>query len=111
MRQLEGTREDIAFAIALEDEHAGNPRRGTHIGPGPHTDMPATWDGTGATPNGWSRTYATPRKHPTRNRWSMPMHDAAHEARLAGATLPSGRRVVNRTDFSERAPDWDAEEN
>lgn len=34
----------------------GYPKIGSHIGGGIHVNMPPTWDGTGATPPGWTKS-------------------------------------------------------
>jgi hypothetical protein len=49
--QLEELR--VIFDTALD-----LPSRGTNIGGGMHVDAPATWDGTGDCPPGWTRTAA-----------------------------------------------------
>lgn len=43
---------------AIVDKALGYPRKGTHVGGGRHVTMPATWDGTGATPPGWAKSAA-----------------------------------------------------
>lgn len=35
------------------------PRVGTHVGGGIHVTMPASWDGQGATPPGWTKHVAS----------------------------------------------------
>jgi len=42
-----------AFAGHLDTMH-DLPRVGVHVGQEPHCAMPATWDGTGAVPVGWT---------------------------------------------------------
>jgi len=36
----------------------GLPKIGTHIGVGAHVSMPPTWDGSGATPPGWTKNFS-----------------------------------------------------
>lgn len=33
----------------------GHPKVGTHVGGGVHVNMPATWNGSGPTPPGWTK--------------------------------------------------------
>jgi len=41
--------------LAILDKAQGLPVIGTHVGGGIHVNMPPTWDGTGATPPGWTK--------------------------------------------------------
>jgi len=52
-----------AAIVAALDTLDGYPRRGVHVGPGPHVPMPATWDGSGPTPPGWTRSHEA-TEHP-----------------------------------------------
>ena len=40
---------------AIISKALGYPVAGVHIGAGRHVDMPASWDGLGATPPGWTK--------------------------------------------------------
>ena len=71
--QYEGTLEECVAIIATEDAHAGFPSRGVSLGAGPRKPIQATWDGTGKTPAGWTRTFAVPEappaESPARKEW------------------------------------------
>lgn len=41
--------------VGIIDKALGYPRAGVHVGGGKHAAMPATWDGTGPTPPGWTK--------------------------------------------------------
>jgi len=41
--------------LAILDKALSLPAAGTHVGGGIHVNMPPTWDGTGATPPGWTK--------------------------------------------------------
>lgn len=57
LRSVTGTEAECDDIVTLVDKALGYPKRGTHIGPGRHVTMPATWDGTGATPPGWAKRH------------------------------------------------------
>lgn len=46
-----------AIATILDKAHQ-LPRVGTHVGGGAHVNMPATWNGTGPVPVGWTSFQA-----------------------------------------------------
>lgn len=58
MKINSGTEAACGNIQAAIDKAYGYPRKGVHVGGGIHVDMPDTWDGTGATPPGWSKHYA-----------------------------------------------------
>ena len=55
--------------LAIISKALGYPQKGAHVGGGAHVNMPATWDGTGNTPPGWT-------KQPTAN-WVNTALDSA----------------------------------
>lgn len=68
--------------------------------------MPLTWDGTGATPRGWSRQFANVHKHPTLSRWAM-LADGEILAALAdarAARLSEAERTSIQDNCSTAAP-------
>jgi hypothetical protein len=67
----------------LEDKLLGYPAKGVHVGGGIHVPMPATWDGTGKPPMGWTSYRTSSIKHPTLSQWATPL-DAKVSTALAG---------------------------
>jgi len=59
MRIITGTEAACDSVAAVVDKALGYPKKGTHVGGGIHVDMPATWDGQGATPPGWTKRHTT----------------------------------------------------
>lgn len=60
----------------LQDTLFGYPSAGVHVGGGRHVPMPATWDGTGAVPPGWSSYLGATLKHPTLSQWATMLDDS-----------------------------------
>lgn len=48
------------FLRIIVDKALEYPRKGTHVGSGPHVAMPVTWDGLGPTPLGWAKSASVP---------------------------------------------------
>jgi hypothetical protein len=55
-----GTEAQMDALRVIVDKALGYPRKGTHVGSGPHVPMPETWDGTGPTPPGWAKSATVP---------------------------------------------------
>ena len=53
-----GTALAMSTLSGICDKDLGMPQVGTHIGGGIHCAMPQTWDGTGATPPGWTKKFS-----------------------------------------------------
>lgn len=51
---LTDTKTNCLTAVVLENKVLGFPLVGVHVGGGIHVDMPATWDGNGLVPPGWT---------------------------------------------------------
>ncbi len=49
----------------LQDKLLGYPSAGVRVGSGIHVDMPATWNGTGSPPPGWTSYLGSSIAHPT----------------------------------------------
>jgi hypothetical protein len=77
------------------DKLLAYPKRGTHVGGGLHVPMPASWDGIGAVPIGWTSYRGASRRHPTLTTWSTPIETDA------SAAMQNGRRL--RLNASEQA--------
>jgi hypothetical protein len=84
-----------AATEANQDKLLGYPLAGVHVGGGRHVDMPATWDGTGAVPPGWTSYKGSSRQHPTLAQWATPIDPDAP------AAMANGRRA--RLNASEQA--------
>jgi hypothetical protein len=67
----------------LEDKLLSLPAKGVHVGRGIHVPMPASWDGNGKPPMGWTSYRTSTIKHPTLSQWATPM-DAKVSTALAG---------------------------
>lgn len=76
-----------ATTEATQDKLLGYPLVGVHIGGGRHVDMPATWDGSGDVPPGWTSYKGSTRQHPTLAQWATPLDDQA------AAAMANGRRA------------------
>jgi hypothetical protein len=57
LRCVVGTEAECDDIVSIVDKALEYPKRGVHVGGGHHVNMPATWDGTGATPPGWAKRY------------------------------------------------------
>jgi hypothetical protein len=68
---------------ATVNKALGYPIAGTHVGGGRHVDMPATWDGQGATPPGWTK-HAVPVWHKDSATTWVPITDAMAAALQGG---------------------------
>jgi hypothetical protein len=55
-----GTEAQMVALQATIDKALGYPRKGTSIGTIVRLNVPETWDGTGPTPPGWTRTATIP---------------------------------------------------
>lgn len=55
----------VQAAYDRREKLLGNPKPPVHIGGGRHVEAPETWDGTGATPPGWTKEHAPILQHPT----------------------------------------------
>lgn len=53
-----GTAVQMNTLVGICDKASSLPKIGTHVGGGIHCNMPPTWDGSGATPSGWTKTFA-----------------------------------------------------
>lgn len=60
IRTASGTEAQMDALRVLVDKALAYPRKGTHVGRGPHVAMPDTWDGTGPTPLGWAKSATVP---------------------------------------------------
>lgn len=60
IRVATGTEAEMDALRVTVDKALGFPRKGTHVGRGPHVAMPDTWDGTGPTPSGWGKSASVP---------------------------------------------------
>lgn len=78
-----------------QDKLLGYPVAGVHVGGGRHVDMPASWDGSGAVPPGWTSYKGSSRQHPTLSQWATPLDPDAP------AAMGNGRR--SRLNVSEQA--------
>lgn len=69
---LFGTRAGAILYRRRLDKLLGYPRKATsQVGGGRHAPIQDAWDGTGATPPGWTRQHARPLKHPLRDEWAV----------------------------------------
>lgn len=55
-----GTEAQMVALQATIDKALGYPRRGIQVGNRRHVDIAATWDGTGPTPPGWTKSATVP---------------------------------------------------
>lgn len=97
------------------DRLLGLPAAGIHIGGGRHVPMPASWDGSGLTPFGWTRNFARVRKHPVRQEWSVQVEqvidDALNDGRAARLTPAERDALRNQyTAAQELDGSWDEAE-
>ena len=74
--------------VAIINKAMGYPKKSTHVGGGIHVVQPATWDGTGATPPGWTKN-ATANYVNTSLDAAVPISDA-----LATALQQAGPRSL-----------------
>jgi hypothetical protein len=91
---------------AIIDKALVFPRVGTNVGGGIHVQMPATWDGQGETPPGWTKrattvwvASATDAAVPLSDAMATELQRAGAQARLTGperATLAAA--IASRTD-------------
>lgn len=115
MKVIPTTEPNADSLLATVDKALGNPRRGVHIGGGMHCDMPDTWDGTGATPPGWTRSQFEEYKLSASDTW-LPLDDAtliavqssilATAAEKAAVTAAAASRVdvSDLSDGGKRTP-------
>jgi hypothetical protein len=102
--QYVGTRAECAEIIAAEDLHSGFPSRGSSSpGQGPRIPIQARWDGNGATPTGWTSSYGGLGKHPSSDRYSVPV-PADMRGRVIGRSFAG--RVALEEDIAPRGEDW-----
>jgi hypothetical protein len=78
-----------------QDKLLGYPQAGVHVGGGRHVAMPATWDGNGAVPIGWTSYKGSSRQHPTLPQYATPLDNECP------AAMANGRRA--RLNGSEQA--------
>ena len=83
-----------AATEVTQDKLLGYPLAGVHVGGGRHVDMPASWDGNGAVPIGWTSYKGSSRQHPTLPQWATTLDPDAP------AAMANGRR--NRLNASEQ---------
>ncbi len=83
-----------AATEANQDKLLGYPLAGVHVGGGRHVDMPASWDGNGAVPIGWTSYKGSSRQHPTLAQWATPLDPECT------AAMGNGRRA--RLNASEQ---------
>jgi len=74
--------------VAIINKALGYPKKSAHVGGGIHVNQPATWDGTGATPPGWTKN-ATPNYVNTALDAVVPISDA-----MATALQQAGPRAL-----------------
>jgi hypothetical protein len=60
IRVATGTEAQMDALSAVVDKALGFPMRGTNVGGGQHVVSPETWDGTGETPLGWTKSATAP---------------------------------------------------
>lgn len=109
-----GTEAEMDELCAIIDKALGYPRPGVHGGGGIHVPMPATWDGQGPTPPGWTKRATTPwvasatdAAAPLSDEMATELQRGAAQARLTGAeraklaTALAGRVQV---ELSGRTP-------
>lgn len=89
------------------------PRRGQRARAGVlDSRIPDTWDGTGPTPYGWTRSHTRIRKHPNRDEWAVRITqeviDALSDAR-ASRLAPAERSQMQAQLAASAEPDvtWD----
>lgn len=68
---------------AIVSKALAYPKPGAHVGGGIHVNMPATWDGQGATPIGWT-------KQPVANWVASPVDSAVPISDALAAQLQAG---------------------
>ncbi len=73
-----------ASTEANQDKLLGYPLAGVHVGGGRHVDMPASWDGNGSVPIGWTSYKGSTRQHPTLAQWATPLDPDATNAMANG---------------------------
>ena len=91
--------------VAIINKALGYPKRGSHIGGGVHVTMPASWDGSGATPPGWTK-QATANWVAAALDAAVPISDAlATELQLPAnlALLSAGEQTTLLAAISARA--------
>jgi hypothetical protein len=95
MFRVVGTRLEAEAVETIEDKLLGYPLAGVHVGGGRHVAMPATWDGSGAVPIGWTSYKGSSRQHPTLAQFATPIDPECP------AAMGNGRRA--RLNASEQA--------
>lgn len=106
-RSVVGTEAACDEVVVLANKALGFPAKGRHVGGGRHVDMPDTWDGTGPTPPGWTKTVTavyvsspTDAAVPVSDTLAAALQDAKAQAKLTGqeraalATALAGRTSV-----------------
>jgi hypothetical protein len=73
MFRVVGTRLEAEAVETIEDKLLGYPLAGVHVGGGRHVAMPATWDGSGSVPIGWTSYKGSSRQHPTLAQFATPL--------------------------------------
>jgi type IV secretory pathway protease TraF len=81
------SRAEAAAVEQTQDKLLGYPRVGVHVGGGVHVAMPATWDGTGSVPVGWTSYRGSGRQHPVRQEFAVLVDPECT------AALANGRRA------------------
>lgn len=86
MTTLTDTKATLQTAVALENKTLGYPLKGVHVGPGPHVPMPATWDGVGPVPPGWTAYSDKDIVPDTKGAYTTTLDDSFTAEKVAAST-------------------------
>lgn len=100
MSYTTGTKTDCEAIKAARDKLLGPPVRGIHCGGGIHAPMPATWDGTGKVPPGWTG-YDGPEETAQKDVWRV--DPGGPEATAALADSRASRLTVQEKTLLQNA--------
>lgn len=102
--------------VVTIDKALGYPKPGVRVGGGIHVPMPDTWDGTGATPPGWTKSASavwvaspTDAAVPLSDALAAELQSPEAQAKLTGperaavATAIAGRSNVELNDKTPKA--------
>lgn len=89
-----GTLANCQQLNVIQNKMQGLPLKGRHVGGGVHVPMPDTWDGTGATPPGWTAYGQSSMVQATVNSYVAELDPITQDSTAVAALSPADKTTL-----------------
>jgi len=107
-----GTRDECAKLQSIDDEVAGLPLRGTHVGGGVHVDLDASDPAHGGNGAGWTLHERDVLVHPAKAQYAYDVGDTPRDVEPADVATYDAAKAEDKPlppDWSEKPKDKPAD--